>query len=909
MRYTLILLALACLPALAYGQEYERQDILVWVSDILSQSIDGEMLIFTTYITNTGSEPITVNIESLGWNNGSFASNICNMDTRIAPGQAERVVGCFPDEHEDPAFIMVSRQSEEPLPAHILPFVSGACERAGLSAISCQPVQSISHLDGFSGVPATIYTPDNPPLGPVLEYAYYNLNQLVLVFDRPILLGDGWERQIGLTSYGDVKMWTWSGEWDGNQILENVMILRTPGWVESSLTSPTHIFSSVTVGHGTLVDAEGNPSEWAVVPVTTSDAVVMSRDVADVQYEPSQAGAEEATAETRDTITLTPISFVPPKPTPISFVPPKVYLQHANLAEQDLSGAYLGRADLTGASLYNADLTDADLYGANLSGANLYGANLTGTDLRSTNLSGAGLRYADLTGAYLTSANLKGATLVGADLTGAYLTGADLTGTDLTGASLEWAFLNHADLTGADLTGASLNWADLKQADLTGANLTGAFLWNADLMLADLRGANLTGAYLTGVDLRLVGLYGVDLTGAYFGEALLADDNMGWADPDQVDLTGAYVAVYLPDADPPEDNLPEDNLPGADLDGIDLTDADLAGRDLVGADLRYADLAGRDLTGANLTGADLYGADLSGADLTDTDLSGANLYGADLTSDDLIFLFGDLTSDDPTGTDLSRADLRYADLSGRDLSGANLYGANLTGANLVEASLWGADLRGADLRGAEMSFAKLRGADFRYADLRGAEMIFVDLYGANLYGADVRGTLSRAVDLLGVEAYVDRYFEASEEAAEREAAREGTREAVIEDLVHDLVNQRRAEMGIHAVERLWEVDITALSHSEDMAKRGYFSHNTPEGLTPADRAIRSWFGCDGGENLGHLTFGGDAFGAEQLANMMVDSWMDSPGHRQNLLNIGHLHTGIGVAFGDGGSVYATQLFC
>lgn len=286
MRYTLILLALACLPALAYGQEYEQQDILVWVSDVLSRGIDGEsMLIFTTYITNAGSEPITVNIESVGWNNGSFASNICDMDTRIAPGQAERVVGCFPDEHEDPAFIMVSRQSEESLPAHILPFMSGACEQAGLSDISCQPVQSISHLDGFSGVPATIYTPDNPPLGPVLEYAYYNLNHLVLVFDRPILLGDGWERQIGLTaSYnGGGKMWTWNGEWDENQILANVMVSTMPDYIETALVQPTTISLSVTVGHGTLVDAEGNPSEWAVVPVTTPNTWIMSGSTTDMR--------------------------------------------------------------------------------------------------------------------------------------------------------------------------------------------------------------------------------------------------------------------------------------------------------------------------------------------------------------------------------------------------------------------------------------------------------------------------------------------------------------------------------------------------------------------------------------------------------------------------------------------------
>ena len=638
MRYALILLALTCLPALAYGQEYEQQDILVWVIDVLNQLIDGErMLIFTTYITNTGSEPITVNIESVGWHNGSFTSNTCGMDTRIAPGQAERVVGCFPYEYEDPTFIMVSRQSEEPHPAHILPFVSGACERAGLSAISCQPVQSVSHLDNFSGVLAPIYPPDDPPLGPVLEYAYYNLDHLVLVFDRPILLGDGWEHRIGLTSYGYGNMWTWNGEWDGNLILENVMISRTPSWVESSLTHPTHIFSSVTVGHGALVDAEGNPSEWAIIPIATSDAVVMLRNVADVQDESAQADAEDATAETEDTIT----------PTPANFAPPKVYLQHVDLARQDLSGAYLGMVDLSGAYLGMVDLSGANLYGANLSGANLRYANLTGAYLTSANLTGATLVGADLTGAYLVGAYLSGADLsgefqyrtylIGAYLTGADLAGANLAGANLAGANLERAYLNYANLTGADLTGASLNNADLNYANLTGADLTGASLNNADLMLADLDGANLTGAYLTGVDLRSVDLYRVDLTGAHLAWSLLSDYNMRWADLYQVDLTGAYLVVDLPDADPPGDNLTGADLDGADPPDANLAGADLAGRDLSGADLRYADLAGRNLSGVNLTGADLYGADLAGADLTDADLSGANLYGADLTSDDLIF--------------------------------------------------------------------------------------------------------------------------------------------------------------------------------------------------------------------------------------------------------------------------------
>ena len=255
-----------------------------------------------------------------------------------------------------------------------------------------------------------------------------------------------------------------------------------------------------------------------------------------------------------------------------------------------------------------------------------------------------------------------------------------------------------------------------------------------------------------------------------------------------------------------------------------------------------------------------------------------------------------------SGADLRGTDLRNADLSSQSLSGTDLRFGKL-GQDVV-----GADLRGADLREAEMSFTDLRGVDLRYADLRKAEMGLVDLWGADLRGADTRGALLSDIDPLGIREYPDKYLEASEQAAGRETAREGTKEAMIENLVYVIVNQHRAENGIHTVERLWEVDVTAWSHSEDMAERGYFSHNTPEGLTPADRASVSWYGC-ASENLWHLPDGGYEFSAEQLANMVVDSWMSSPGHRQNLLNIGHIHTGIGVALGDGGSVYATQLFC
>lgn len=295
IRYVLPMLAvLACLPALAHGLEYDPLDAWVWVVDILRQSTDGEnMLIFTTYITNTGSEPISVNIESLGWDNGAFTANACDAAdaARLSPGQTERVVGCFPYEYGlEPILMVISGWSEEPLPAHILPFVSGACDRAALSNISCQPEQSVSHLYRHTMVPATVDAPADSPQGPVLEYAYYNPDHLVLVFDRPVLLGNGWERNIVLSAYGDdIKMETWYGEWDENQVLANVVVSRIPDHIETTLVHPTTTYLSVTVGHGTLVDAEGNPSGWAVAPVVTPDVWIMSESTTDVQDGPPHA--------------------------------------------------------------------------------------------------------------------------------------------------------------------------------------------------------------------------------------------------------------------------------------------------------------------------------------------------------------------------------------------------------------------------------------------------------------------------------------------------------------------------------------------------------------------------------------------------------------------------------------------
>ena len=53
----------------------------------------------------------------------------------------------------------------------------------------------------------------------------------------------------------------------------------------------------------------------------------------------------------------------------------------------------------------------------------------------------------------------------------------------------------------------------------------------------------------------------------------------------------------------------------------------------------------------------------------------------------------------------------------------------------------------------------------------------------------------------------------------------------------------------------------------------------------------------------------DYHSLEELANLVVDGWMDSPGHRENILNSSYDVEGIGVAINDDEEVYVTQNFC
>ena len=112
-----------------------------------------------------------------------------------------------------------------------------------------------------------------------------------------------------------------------------------------------------------------------------------------------------------------------------------------------------------------------------------------------------------------------------------------------------------------------------------------------------------------------------------------------------------------------------------------------------------------------------------------------------------------------------------------------------------------------------------------------------------------------------------------------------------------LVNEIRAENGLKALTYDWELSRVARFKSQDLKDNNYFAHNSPIYGTPF-QMIRN-FGISyrsAGENIakGYAT-----------PQAVVNAWMNSSGHRANILNAGY--TRIGVGYVAGGS-YWTQMF-
>jgi uncharacterized YkwD family protein/spore coat assembly protein SafA len=121
-----------------------------------------------------------------------------------------------------------------------------------------------------------------------------------------------------------------------------------------------------------------------------------------------------------------------------------------------------------------------------------------------------------------------------------------------------------------------------------------------------------------------------------------------------------------------------------------------------------------------------------------------------------------------------------------------------------------------------------------------------------------------------------------------------------ESEVARLVNAERAKAGLPALKINWELSRVARYKSADMANKGYFSHTSPTYGTPFQ--MMENFGMrfsSAGENI--------AYGQRTPAEVMRD-WMNSPGHRNNILSRSYTEIGVGLAKNKNGVCYWTQMF-
>jgi uncharacterized protein YkwD len=114
-----------------------------------------------------------------------------------------------------------------------------------------------------------------------------------------------------------------------------------------------------------------------------------------------------------------------------------------------------------------------------------------------------------------------------------------------------------------------------------------------------------------------------------------------------------------------------------------------------------------------------------------------------------------------------------------------------------------------------------------------------------------------------------------------------------------LVNQERQTAGCAPLTSNDRLRDAAQAHSDDMAARDFFDHVNPDGTDPGRRITAAGYRWS--------TYGENIAKGQQTARSVMTSWMNSPGHRANILNCAFKNLGVGVHQGDGGP-YWTQDF-
>lgn len=124
---------------------------------------------------------------------------------------------------------------------------------------------------------------------------------------------------------------------------------------------------------------------------------------------------------------------------------------------------------------------------------------------------------------------------------------------------------------------------------------------------------------------------------------------------------------------------------------------------------------------------------------------------------------------------------------------------------------------------------------------------------------------------------------------------------VMEQEVIRLVNEERSKRGLGLLNENWEVSRVARIKSQDMIDNNNFSHNSQIYGTPFQ--MLTSFGIRYSQAAENIATG------QQSAQQVMNTWMNSSGHRANILNPNFNRIGVGIARkGTTGPLYFTQIF-
>ncbi|WMJ23376.1 CAP domain-containing protein [Paludicola sp. MB14-C6] len=118
--------------------------------------------------------------------------------------------------------------------------------------------------------------------------------------------------------------------------------------------------------------------------------------------------------------------------------------------------------------------------------------------------------------------------------------------------------------------------------------------------------------------------------------------------------------------------------------------------------------------------------------------------------------------------------------------------------------------------------------------------------------------------------------------------------------VLDLVNQERAKAGLNPLTLNAKLSSVATKKSQDMADLNYFDHTSPTYGSPFD--MMKQFG------VSYQTAGENIAKGQTSPEQVMDGWMNSPGHRANILNASFTQLGVGVVKNANGQLIWTQMF-